>query len=72
MFLADCNLLDSLPKVDGFFSLALRDSDKILWLLDSMNGQQLDTLEDFLSVSQTIALGQGLRLDRKRPITSPS
>jgi hypothetical protein len=55
MFLADCNLLDGLPKVDGFFSLALRYSDKVLWLLDSSNGQQLDTLEDFLSVSQTIA-----------------
>jgi hypothetical protein len=58
MFLADCNLLDSLPKVDGFFSLALRYSDKVLWLLDSMSGQQLDSLEDFLSVSQTIAPGK--------------
>jgi hypothetical protein len=58
VFLADCNLLDSLPKVDGFFSLNLRDSDKILWLLDSRHGPQLDTLEDFLSVSETIAPGK--------------
>jgi hypothetical protein len=58
MFLADCNLLDGMPKVDGFFSLALRDTDKVLWLLDSSGGQQLDSLEDFLSVSQTIVPGK--------------
>jgi hypothetical protein len=58
VFLADCNLLDELPKVDGFFSLNSRDSDKVLWLLDSRGGKQLDTLEDFLSVSQTIAPGK--------------
>ncbi len=58
MFLADCNLLDSLPKVDGFFSLALRNTDKVLWLLDSVTGRQLDKLEDLLSVSQTIAEGK--------------
>jgi hypothetical protein len=58
MFLADCNLLDDVPKVDGFFSLALRYSDKVLWLLDSVSGQQLDNLENFLSVSQTVAPGK--------------
>jgi len=58
MFLADCNLLDGLPKVDGFFALALRTSDKVLWLLESSSAQQLDTLMDFLSVSQTIAPGK--------------
>jgi hypothetical protein len=58
MFLADCNLLDGLPKVDGFFALALRNSDKVLWLLESSSAQQLDTLMDFLSVSQTIAPGK--------------
>jgi hypothetical protein len=58
VFFDDCNLLDKLPKVDGFFSLNLRDSDKILWLLDSRRGRELDTLEDFLSVSETIAPGK--------------
>jgi hypothetical protein len=58
VFLSDCNLLDELPKVDGFFSLNSRGSDKVLWLLDSRRGQQLDTLEDFLSVSETIAPGK--------------
>jgi len=58
VFLANCNLLDDLPKVDGFFSLNLRESDKVLWLLDSRTGPKLDNLEDLLSVSQTIAPGK--------------
>jgi len=58
VFLANCNLLDDLPKVDGFFSLYVRESDKVLWLLDSRTGQKLDSLEDLLSVSQTIAPGK--------------
>jgi hypothetical protein len=58
VFLANCNLLDNLPKVDGFFSLNLRESDKVLWLLDSRTSQQLDRLEDLLSVSETIAPGK--------------
>jgi hypothetical protein len=58
VFLANCNLLDGLPKVDGFFSLNIRESDKVLWLLDSRTGQKLDSLEDLLSVSQTIAPGK--------------
>jgi hypothetical protein len=58
VFLANCNLLDDLPKVDGFFSLNVRESDKVLWLLDSRTSQKLDSLEDLLSVSQTIAPGE--------------
>jgi hypothetical protein len=58
VFLADCNLLDDLPKVDGFFSLALKGTDRLLWFLDPSTGQDLDRLEDFLSVSQTIAPGK--------------
>ena len=58
VFLADCNLLDDLPKVDGFFSLALRGTDRVLWLLDPSTGLELDRLEDFLSISQTIAPGK--------------
>ncbi len=58
VFLANCNLLDGLPKVDGFFPLNLRESDKVLGLLDARTGQKLDTLEDLLSVSQTIARGE--------------
>jgi hypothetical protein len=58
VFLADCNLLDGLPKVDGFFSLYVRESDKVLWLLDARTGRKLDSLEDLLSVSRTIAPGK--------------
>jgi hypothetical protein len=58
VFLANLNLLDDVPKVDGFFSLNLRETDKVLWLLDSRSGQQLGNLEDMLSVSQTIAPGK--------------
>jgi len=58
VFLADCNLLDNLPKVDGFFSLNIRESDKVLSLLDSRTGRNLDDLEDLLAVSQTIAPGE--------------
>jgi hypothetical protein len=58
VFLANCNLLDDLPKVDGFFSLNIRESDKVLWLLDARRGQKLEDLEDLLAVSQTIATGK--------------
>jgi hypothetical protein len=57
-FLDDCNLLDDLPKVDGFFSVYLGFTDKVLRLLDPGTGQQLDRLEDLLSVSQTVAPGK--------------
>jgi hypothetical protein len=59
-FLSDCNLMDDLPKVDGFFSLYLREIDKVLWLLDPSKGPQLAKLEDFLCVCQTIAPGKVL------------
>ena len=58
LFLSDCNLLDNFPKVDGFFSLYLRETDKVLWLLDAHSGAELARLEDFLCVSQTIAPGK--------------
>jgi hypothetical protein len=58
VFLANLNLLEDMPKVDGFFSLNLRESDKVLWLLDSRSSRKLDSLEDLLSVSQTIAPGK--------------
>jgi hypothetical protein len=58
VFLANCNLLDDLPKVDGFFSLNIRESDKVLWLLDARTGRKMEDLEDLLSVSQTIAPGK--------------
>jgi hypothetical protein len=58
VFLANCNLMDDLPKMDGFFSLNIRESDKVLWLVDARTGRKLDDLEDLLAISQTIAPGQ--------------
>lgn len=58
VFLSDCNLLDNFPKVDGFFSLYLRESSRVLRLLDASSGAELASLEDFLGVSQTIAPGK--------------
>jgi hypothetical protein len=58
VFLANCNLLDDVPKVDGFFSLNIRECDKVLWLLDARTGQKMEDLEDLLAVSQTIAPGK--------------
>jgi hypothetical protein len=58
VFMSDCNLLDDFPKVDGFFSLYLHETDKVLWLLDGSTGAVLASLEDFLGVSETVAPGK--------------
>jgi hypothetical protein len=72
VFLANCNLLDDLPKVDGFFSLNLRESDKVLWLLDSRTGPATWTAWKICSpFPQTIAPGKVLTGCRG-PITSQS
>lgn len=55
LFFDDCNLIDDIPKVDGFFSLYLRESDRVISLFDIQSEPHLQPLEDFLSVSQTIA-----------------
>ena len=58
VFEANCNLLDDVPKVDGFFSLYLRDIDKVLSLFDTNAESHLGQLEDVMAVSQTIAPGK--------------
>ena len=58
VFLANCNLIDSVPKVDGFFSLYLRHIDKVLSLFDTNSEASLAGLEDVMAVSQTIAPGK--------------
>jgi hypothetical protein len=58
VFLANCNLLDGVPKVDGFFSLYLRHIDKVLSLFDTHSEASLAGLEDVMAVSQTIAPGK--------------
>ncbi len=58
LFFDDCNLLDNVPKMDGFFSLYLRQSDRVLSLFTIQSEPNLQGLEDFLGVSQTIAPGK--------------
>jgi hypothetical protein len=58
VFLANCNLLDGVPKVDGFFSLYLRHIDTVLRLFDTHAEASLAGLADVMAVSQTIAPGK--------------
>ena len=50
MLFSDCNLLDKIPKVNGFFSIHLREEAAVARLLYA--GAPLPRLEEFLGVSQ--------------------
>jgi hypothetical protein len=51
----DCNLLDGVPKTDGFFSLVPRESDALAsWFYGATNND-FPHLEDFMGVSQITA-----------------
>jgi hypothetical protein len=54
-YCADVNLLDNVPKVDGFFSLTPREFDGLLSLIYSATNGEWSGLEDFLGVSQYTA-----------------
>jgi hypothetical protein len=54
-YCANCNLLDAVPKVDGFFSLVPRESDDLLSLFYTTTNADFPRLEDFLGVSQITA-----------------
>jgi hypothetical protein len=56
-FYDNCNLLDDVPKLDGFFSLYLRESDRVLAQLYGADAHGIDLkgLKDFLGVSQISA-----------------
>jgi len=51
-YFADCNVLDAVPKVDGFFSLYTLENGNVTDLLYSSLTNNFPHLEDFLSVSQ--------------------
>jgi Bacterial membrane protein YfhO len=53
-YCANCNLLDAVPKVDGFFSLTPRESDDLFSLLYGATNE-FPQLENFLGVSQITA-----------------
>jgi hypothetical protein len=54
-YCADCNVLDAVPKVDGFFSLTPRESDEVLSLFYSTTNASHPGLEAFMGVSQITA-----------------
>jgi hypothetical protein len=54
-YCANCNLLDAVPKVDGFFSLLPRESDGLISLLYGATKANFPRLNDFLGVSQITA-----------------
>jgi hypothetical protein len=54
-YCANCNLLDDVPKVDGFFSLTPRENDEVLSLFYTTTNASYPRLEDFMAVSQITA-----------------
>ena len=52
MLFSDCNLLDKIPKVNGFFSIHLREEAAVARLLYGEPPLPLPRLEEFLGVSQ--------------------
>ena len=59
-YCANANLLDGVPKVDGFFSLTPREFDNLLSLIYSVTNGNWAQLENFLGVSQFTAPGNPL------------
>jgi hypothetical protein len=57
-YFADCNLLDAVPKVNGFFSLYPHEAGELSSLLYGSTNTYLDCLADFMSVSQITAPGK--------------
>lgn len=57
---SNCNLLDDVPKVNGFFSLYLRETDQVCAMLYAWPPVDLPRLMDFLNVSRVSAPGKPL------------
>jgi Bacterial membrane protein YfhO len=55
---ANCNLLDDVPKVDGFLSLTPRENDDVLSLFYTRTNASFSGLENFMGVSQISAPDQ--------------
>ncbi len=53
-YCGDCNLLDNVPKVDGFFSLTTRENNNLFSLLYGATNE-FPQLEDFMGVSHITA-----------------
>ncbi|MBI3417961.1 MAG: YfhO family protein [Verrucomicrobia bacterium] len=55
---SNCNLLEEIPKLNGFYSLYLREASEITSLLYATNRPPLPALHDFLGVSQITRSGE--------------
>ena len=58
MLLSDCNLIDHVPKVNGFFSLYVREADEVTRRLYRTTNYADLPLLDFLGVSQLSAANE--------------
>jgi len=67
---ANCNLLDELPQVDGFFSLTPRESYRLTRLPYDQREHEFPALLDFWAVSQITARGTTAEWVR-RPTAMP-
>ena len=56
-YFADCNLLDDVPKVNGFFSLYPRECGELASVLYGSTNVSFPRLADFMAVSQITAPG---------------
>ena len=52
-YCANANLLDGVPKVDGFFSLTPREFDGLLTVIYGTTNNDFNQLKNFLGVAQT-------------------
>ncbi len=57
-YFADCNVLDAVPKVDGFFSLYPLEAGELNAVLYSSTNAHFPRLLDFLGVSQVTVPGK--------------
>lgn len=58
VLLANCNLLERIPKVNGFFTLHLREEYSVESLLYEEPDRRFPAMENFLGVSQTTSSTQ--------------
>ena len=69
-YCGNANLLDAVPKVDGFFSLTPREFDGLLTFIYSVTNANFGRLEDFMGVAQITTPGELLKW-QSRPTALP-
>jgi hypothetical protein len=62
---SNCNLLDGIPKVNGFFSLYPREADSVISTIYASTNRSYPALYDFLSVSEITASNKVVDWERR-------